>query len=65
MPTLRSINGEPLVPVLQEDAAVGTDNEAVNPCVTEVVAPSPPGMVMESLGAVTVTQPPPPCSMTS
>jgi hypothetical protein len=45
--------------VLQEDAAVGTDNEAVNPCVTEVVAPSPPGIVMESLGAVTVTQPPP------
>jgi hypothetical protein len=25
MPTLRSKNGEPLVPVLQEDAAVGTE----------------------------------------
>jgi hypothetical protein len=42
MPTLRSINGEPLVPVLQEDAAVGTDNEAVNPCVTEVVKKKKP-----------------------
>ena len=51
MPTLRSINGEPLVPVIPVNANAA-ETEAVIHGVQETVSPSQPGMETEAPGTI-------------
>ena len=57
MPTLRSIDGEPLLPVIQVNAAAAAETEVEIPSVQDTVAPSPPQMETEAPGATVDSSP--------
>ncbi len=57
MPTLRSINGEPLLPVIQVNVTAAAETEVEIPGVQDTVAPSQPWMDTEAPGATVDSSP--------
>ncbi len=57
MPTLRSINGEPLLPVILVNVAAAAETKVEIPGVQDTVAPSQPRMEMEAPGATVDSSP--------
>jgi hypothetical protein len=57
MPNLRSISREPLLRVIQVNAAAAAETKVVIPGVQETVAPSQPEIETEALGPVVESSP--------